>query len=153
MGYKDDRVTEFRLPLEKGELGRVEKFSFLQRSRSSYSYGILHHSLTCEETGYFPKMVHHCGLQSVFLHYGLTIQARRMTGVIIFNHLGHTTQLLCGHSTLTTGQDSERFQSPFTIGLDLPRAYSFVIRDPHGAQNTDVRDVLVKSLVKKLGIF
>ena len=25
-----------------------------------------------------------------------------------FNHLGHTTQLLCGQSALTTGQGSER---------------------------------------------
>ena len=30
-----------------------------------------------------------------------------------FNHLGHTTQSLCGQSVLATGQDSERFLVAF----------------------------------------
>ena len=30
-----------------------------------------------------------------------------------FNHLGHTTQLLCGQSALTTGQGSEHFLVAF----------------------------------------
>ena len=30
-----------------------------------------------------------------------------------FNHLGHTTQLLCGQSALTNGQGSERFLVAF----------------------------------------
>ena len=30
-----------------------------------------------------------------------------------FNHLGHTSQLLCGQSALTTGQGSERYLVAF----------------------------------------
>ena len=61
----------------------------------------------------FPNTVHHYGLRSGFRYYGLTTPACMMPGVPPFNHLGHTTQLLCGQSALTNGQGSERFLVDF----------------------------------------
>ena len=52
-------------------------------------------------------MVHHYGLRSDFPYYGLTTPMQDARGTP-FNHLGHTTQLLCRLSALTIGQDSER---------------------------------------------
>ena len=70
-------------------------------------------SLTCEERGIFPNTVHHYGLRSGFPYYGLTTPACNYARGTPFNHLGHTTQLLCGQSTLTTGQGSEHFVVAF----------------------------------------
>ena len=82
IGLKDNMVNEFRLPLEKGEVGRFGQFSLPWPSRNSYSYRILQQrSLKCEDRGIFPNTVHHYGLFSGFPYYGLTTQACRMPGV------------------------------------------------------------------------
>ena len=106
MGHKASRVNEFRLQLENGEMGQ---FSLLSRGRSSYTDAFFN----VRGTWHFSQ--HGAPLWiavrfSVLWPDDPSMHYARGTP---FNHLGHTTQLLCGQSTLTNGQGSEHFLVAF----------------------------------------
>ena len=112
MGHKDNRVNEFRLPLEKGRGGQVRTIqppvaepNLLLLSNTTEAFfnvrGTWHFSQHGAPLWFAVRL-------SVLWPDDPSMYDARGTP---FNHLGHTTQLLCGQSALTNSQGSERLFS------------------------------------------